>query len=95
MPHFTSLVATIERLRRWGELNTLRVYQGKTVTFEVFVSIFMKSTMIEKKLSDHIIIVILHFWVKHEFFFNKSYLIAKNYRSFQETSQLSVQKSFS
>ena len=57
----------------WNSTNFLLGYiEEKGCKFWSFESIFMKShTMIEKTLSEHIIMVILHFWVKNLVFEQK------------------------
>ena len=61
--------------------------EEKGCNFWSFESIFMKShKVIEKTLSEHIIMVILHFWVKNVFFFNKNNFISQNYRIFTEST---------
>ena len=52
--------------------------EEKGCNFWSFESIFMKShTMIEKTLSEHIIMVILHFWVKNVVFEQKLFHLSK------------------
>ena len=58
-----------------------------------FPAIFMKShIMIVKTLSEHIIMVILHFSVKKCVcvFFNKTSFFSQNYRSFAETAVMGI-----
>ena len=70
----------------------VRVYRGKNWNFWRFLEFFMKShMMIVKTLSEHIIMVILH-WGQKMLFLNKNNFISQNYRSFTQTTVMGKEK---